>query len=305
MYPYKKINYVLLEETLNTLLADEEIKQRRYGQVNMVKEKLRERVQSSLDALGFPVETQSLYLDGEAEAAGILAGILPGLLSQRKLRSFLLQQSSARPAALAYLKECMLDKAQIAFRKETGLSAKVWLGFYNSTAATSPETLEIIRRGLKLTNEECRRFDAMAIPEFFPVNDPLKREVHVRRRETGMAILEFLDFAYVSKDAWEAFYPIPPEGDDPPAQEKGIPDIRSTSQDTLLKLIIGFGIPEADARALLGLAGSDFTLLRDLVFLAAMRTQYGHPDYLPEILDFFAEDEEGKTRYANPYARIF
>ena len=304
MFVYKKINYVLLEEALNTLLKDDHIQKRRYGQVDMVRKKLLDRVRSQLADLGFSKEMRQGYLKGDPAAEKMLTDLLPELLSQRKLRSVLLQHKRKEYAsALETLEAHLLDKAQIGFRKESGLSAKVWLGFYNSTSASTPETLNTIANCLKLNETEAAEFLALTIPEILTVNDPLKREVHFRRRETGMAILEFLDYAYVGKDAWEAFYPIPGETDSEKEEESEKKEPRNTSQETLLKLLIGFGLEESDARALLALVDSDFILLRDLVFLASIRMGYNHPDLLPEILDFFAGDEEGRIRYANPYAR--
>ena len=310
MYNIRKINYVLLEEALNSLLADDAIRARRYGQVNMVKEKLLGRVRAGMREMGFTDAHRAAFLQGEPESVKLLSELAAGLLPQRKLALFLAMlrrqdedESTAKyGAALSALEDHLLYKEQIRFREECKLSTKVWKGFYNSTAISGPKTLQAIQDGLKLTEEERARFDALAIPEVFPANDPLKREVHTRRKNTGMSILEFLNFAFVGKDAWEAFYPIPGEEDG--SETNPSPAPRNTSQDTLLKLLIGFGLGESDARALLALAGSDFILLRDLVFLVSIRTGFGHPDLMPEILDYFSEGEDGEPRYVSPYARI-
>lgn len=299
----RTINYLLLEELLTALQTDPEIHSRRCAQADFVRKKLTSRIRSRLEALDFPEDMRRRYLDGDPEAEKCLGAAAGTLLSQRMQRQFRFLQSAKRSLALEFLEECLLDKEQVRFRKTTGLSAKVWLGFYNSTRVSTPETIQIIRDCLvreKLLSPgaECLAFEALRILDIFPANDPLKREVHLRRKNTGMSILEFLDHAYVGKDAWEAFYPIP--GDD--GADDDAP-LHNTSQETLLKLIIGFGLAEEAAHALLALVDSGFLLPRDLIFLAAIQAGCGHPDLMPEILDFFNGDAQGDPIYTNPYSR--
>ena len=102
---------------------------------------------------------------------------------------------------------------------------------------------------------------------------------------------DFLNYAFVGKEAWESFYPI----EDESFKEK------KTSQDTLLKLVIGFGLDETGAWDFMDTAKSAFAVRRDLVVLSCIRRAYTNPMQVQEILDFFAEGSNGERYYTNPY----
>jgi len=175
--------------------------------------------------------------------------------------------------------------------KEAGISAKVWISFWNHTVLPGEATLEKIRSHLRLTPEQLQQYDRRVIRYVFWVDEALRQKVHALRKETGKSATDFLNYAFLGKEAWEAFYPL---GDECFREKK-------TSQETLLKLVIGFDLCEAAAWQFMDIAKSTFVVRRDLVVLACIRCACTDPILVQEILEFFAESRNGERYYTNPY----
>lgn len=292
-----EINYVRLEEQLNRLLYDPEIRALRGALPAYVTGKLREGMTSRLRELGFTPAAEAEFLSAQAVRTTRVFQLVQDHqeqigLSGRMLRQFRMMAGADRPGALAFLQEVLLEKEQIRFRQEAGIPAKVWLNFLNCRNLTGEATLEKMRSALGLSPEECAQFNSRAIRCVFSVNEALREEVHRLREGTGMSVSQFLVYAWISKDAWEAFYP---------ARQAGEQEHRQTSQETLLKLLIGYGLDEDAARAFLGIAGSAFVVRRDLVVLSGVRCGYCQPMQIQEILEFFSLGRDGQRYFDNLY----
>lgn len=298
-----EINYILLEETLNNLLRDPLIRAVRTRAVQYVTDRLRADVAKRMQDVGLysPVREEFLT-DTPYQQTQLYRIILEKQkeleLSGRILQAFRMSAKGERKAALTLLEDYLLDREQIRFRKEAGISAKVWLTFLNSSGYTGEATQIKIGKQLALTPGEQEQFKALFLRALYPVEVPLKREVHRLRKETGKMLSDFLSYAWVSTDAWEAFYPVPT--DEKPEEQEEKPKI--TSQDTLLKLVVGYGLNENEAKRFMEIARSAFALRKDLVVLAGIRCRCGTPMEMSEILEFFAQGPEDKRYYSNPYA---
>ena len=292
-----EINYVRLEEQLNRLLYDKEIRKLRSALPEYVTGKLRERVSARLREMGVSPAVETEFLSARPILATQFFQIVQERqkelgLSGRKLREFRMTARVDRPGALAYFQEILLEKEQISFQKEAGIVAKVWLNFLHCRVLPGEATLKKLRHSLELTPEECVEFNRRVIQSVFPVDERLRKEVHSLREATGMTVSQFLVYAWISKDAWEAFYPN--RGD-------GARAAKRTSQETLLKLVIGYGLEEEAARAFLAMAGSMFVVRRDLVVLSGIRCSYCQPMQMQEILEFFSQGTDGQPCYENLY----
>lgn len=291
------INFVRLEEQLNRLLYDPEIQKLRGALPEYVTGKLRERVSVRLREMGITPAVEAEFCSAQSILTTQIYQIVQERqgelgLSGRKFREFRMIAREDRPGALAFFHQVLLEKEQTRFQKEAGIVAKVWLNFLHCRVLPGEATLEKLRHGLGLSPEECAAFNSRIIQSVFTVDEALRTEVHRLQEATGMTVSQFLVYAWISKDAWEAFYP---------TRRAGATEGKRTSQETLLKLVIGYGLEEAAARAFLKMAGSMFVVRRDLVVLSGMRCGYCQPMQMQEILEFFAQGADGQPCYENLY----
>lgn len=290
------LDYVRLEEKINSLQKDEKIKARREALPEFIWKRLRERSEQRLDPKVFtpellegflkedPVNTKKFFALLEEKAEELQ-------LSQKKLLEIRRAAKAKRASALETLREALLGREAIRFREEAQIAAKNWNPILNAAVPPGEILLERISRHLNLTQEQQAEFNALAVHRVFYVSASLRREVGDLLEKTGMNASRFRDYAFIGKDAWQPFQT--------PKTTEALP--RKTSQETLLKLIIGFGLEEEPAWAFMETAGGTFMLRIDLVFLACVCCGYQKPLWVMEILDFFAEDEDGNILYGNPY----
>ncbi len=293
MYKSKTSYFVIIEEELNELLQDEKIRKLRTALVEFVTERLRERMQVFLKEAGFTVEVERSFLAGETDALYTLLEERKDLLglSQKQMREIRRIGKFNRSAAWQHLMDMLLEEEKLRFRKEAGIAAKVWISFLNHTVLPGEATLEKIRSHLTLTPEQQQEFERRIIRYAFWVEHTLREKVHKLRKQTGLSLSDFLNYAFIGKEAWEAFYPLEDE------DFKG----KKTSQETLLKLVIGFGLDETGAWDFMDTAKSVFVVRRDLVVLSCIRCRCTDPIQVQEILEFFAEGRNGERYYKNPY----
>jgi len=293
MYKRKTYDFVIIEEELNALLRDEKIRKLRTALVEFVTERLRERMQVFLEEAGLSAEVERRFLDGETAALYTLLEEQKDLLgiSQKQLRELRRIGKLDRIAAWQHLTDMLLEEEKLRFRKEAGIAAKVWISFLNHSALPGEATLEKIRSHLTLTPEQQQEFERRILRYVFWVDHALRDKVHRLRKQTGLNLSDFLNYAFIGKEAWEAFYPLEDES------FRG----KKTSQETLLKLVIGFGLDETGAWDFMDTAKSTFAVRRDLVVLSCIRCGYTDPIQVQEILEFFAEGRNGERYYSNPY----
>lgn len=293
MYKSETCDFVIIEEELNELLRDEKIRKLRTALVEFVTERLRERMLVFAEEAGVNAEVERRFLAGETDVLYTLLETQKDLLgiSQKQLREIRRIAKLDRAAAWQHMTDVLLEEEKLRFRKEAGIAAKVWISFLNHSALPGEATLEKIRSHLTLTWEQQQEFARRIIRYVFWVDHALREKVHKLRRQTGLSLSDFLNYAFVGKEAWEAFYPL----EDELFKEK------KTSQETLLKLVIGFGLDETGAWDFMDTAKSTFAVRRDLVVLSCIRCGYTDPIQVQEILDFFAEGRNGQRYYANPY----
>ncbi len=294
-----EINYVLLEEQLNNLLADSSIRAARTASADYVIDKLRERMKSR----NANVLNQASRLDKQELCRLVKQNMQNIGLSQRMFREFknMAYGKDDTEEAIAFLEDVLLEKEIIQFRKDANIAAKVWQNFRYSRIYTDKATLQKICRQLELNPDEIEAFNRTIVVSTFDVNRPLREDAHKLQKQTGMSVFDFLIYACVSTDAWESFYPIPKKDEEEKDNPKEANPTRKTSQKTLLKLIIGFGIDEDRAKEFLANVNSAFVIRLDLIFLAAIRCGYNHPIKMQQILDFFLEDRYGESYSQNPY----
>lgn len=302
MDPYE-IDLVRIEENINSLLYDPEISRYRSGLSDFVLQKLRLRVRAWLERFGITSDSEDEFLSDKPLGSTRLFQIVQQSreqlgLSNKMLSTFKLTAKLDRRGALAVLEDALLAKEMIAFRKEAAVSAKVWLNFIHCRNASGETTLNKIRSGLSLDEEDTLLFNSLVIHSVFYVDEAMRAEVRRLQKATGMTLTDFLIYSWISTDAWEAFYPVrkPANADAPDADRK------KTSQETLLKLVIGFGLDEEGAKEFMLTSHSMFVFRRDLVVLSGIRCGYRTPALMQEILEFFAQGYNGQRYYSNLYS---
>ena len=290
------INYVILEENLNNLLFEKKIHNLRTALPNYILDRLRERVQIKMTDVGITSDAEALFLDAQnALDATFLKRLQDSLnllgLSKNSIDYITKIAKRSRQAALDELKDKLLKAERIQFWKEAGISTNKWKPFYECTEYTDQKTLDKIKQQLKLTDDQQKEFDRRVIARVFYVSGELRELVYDLLGKTGKKVEDFKIYAFIGKDAWESFY-LAKDGKDKQAK---------TSQKTLLKLVVGFGLEEPKAWDFMGVAKSAFVMRQDLVVLACIRCRYTDPMEVMEILDYFAEGENGEVLYSNIY----
>lgn len=296
MYSSGTVSFVKIEEELNELLRDDRIRALRTALMDFVTERLRERVLVRLEEAGFDRELKQGYLAKDPAKTEAFYQLLQDQreylgISLKQLQLLKRNGKASRECGWECLLDIQLEEAILRFRKEAGIAAKVWLSFRNHTVLPGEATLEKLRSHLSLTPEQQQEFDRRVIRYVFWVDHALREKVHKLRKQTGMSLSDFLTYAFIGKEAWEAFYPL--------EDESFIG--KKTSQETLLKLVIGFGLNEEAAWQFMEVAKSAFVVRRDLVVLSCLRCEYTDPMEVQEILEFFAEGRNGERYYTNLY----
>ena len=290
------INYVILEENLNNLLFEKKIHNLRTALPNYILDRLRERVQIKMTDVGITSDAEALFLDAQnALDATFLKRLQDSLnllgLSKNSIDYITKIAKRSRQAALDELKDKLLKAERIQFWKDAGISANKWKPFHECTEYTDQKTLDKIKQQLKLTDDQQKELDRRVIARVFYVSGELRELVYDLLGKTGKKVEDFKIYAFIGKDAWESFY-LAKDGKDKQAK---------TSQKTLLKLVVGFGLEEPKAWDFMGVAKSAFVMRQDLVVLACIRCRYTDPMEVMEILDYFAEGENGEVLYSNIY----
>ena len=291
-----EINYPALEEELNELRRDPRIRKRLTALTDFICERLGQRSEDRLRRAGFDDAMKKGFLTGDSQQTKALYALLTEKgkdlgFSLEALKRLKRTAKQDRAAALEELAQELLEAKKIRFRKEAGIDAKIWIPIINNMTQPGDATLEKISNGLALSEEDRAFFRGLVIASVFSVTNELRDDNQDYRKRTGMTLTDFLNYAVIGKDAWEAFYLSKTEPGEP----------KKTSQETLLKLVIGFGLDEPEAWAFLARVESGFVLRRDLVFLACIRQDHNNPLLMPEILDFFGTDRWGQKLYSNPY----
>ena len=294
------IDYVELENTLNKLQRDARVRSYRNAPVNFVKMRLQKSVRKKLEAAGLTQQLEQGFLDKNPELTNAFyrwlkenAEILN--ISQdairRIKRSAKSSDAMAREAARDDLLDYLLSKEYVLFYQRAKIAAKVWSCFINSTEPTGEITKQKIIQTLELSREEAAEFGKYVISHVICVTKELREKVEALWSNTGMFLADFQNYACVGKEAWEAFY----------ISKKNPEKLRRTSQDTLLKLVIGFGLDEEGAWDFMDTAQSAFIFRKDLVFLSCVCCDYLDPVDVQQILEFFNMDKDGNPCYYNPY----
>lgn len=177
--------------------------------------------------------------------------------------------------------------------RSIGVSPSTWRRIAEGSKAPSEATLQKLIHALALTDDEAAQLRRLVIKDVFDDLSRLRPRVRelVKDWRRDMAegdeeqapMTAFLAHSDISPTAMHVF-----QHDEPD----------DTSQKTLLKLLIAFGMDETAARAFLALVDSGFLVRRDLVVLSCIRSHVYQIHDLERILDCF---NDLKPPYQNLY----
>jgi len=325
-----EIDYVQLEEQLNLLSMDPEVRRRRTGVMDFIMARLRERINRKLGKLGLDDMLEQDFrrlASGKdrqcvKEHAYFQTVVQQDLkLSARQLSEFRKCAAVDPSAAVDIMKQHLLEKEILDFQKNCGIAPASWKRFREAYTYISEKDVRLIERGfadpqkmlsirdqyisekklvavckeLSLTSEEKRELRNLFILNSFTVTAAFRTEVGDCRTNTRLpdgtapGVSDFLIYARIGRDAWEAFY-ASGSNNEPSAPKR-------TSQETLLKLVVGFGMCESCAKRFLEKIGSGFFMRRDLVVLSAIRCGWNQPILMEDILRFFSTGPHGEEYY--------
>ena len=154
--------------------------------------------------------------------------------------------------------------------------------YFSATAGLKKDLYEKMCDNGYLEEELYRKImDVMA-------KEGLQEEKSSKKTEIHIPVDAFLKDSRISQKKWGAFRINSKE--------------QSISQGTLLQMIIGLQMAEADGTRFLQNVNSDFIMYRDCVVLACIRNEIRDVDQFIYYLDHY-NGQEYLPRYKNPYAK--
>ena len=199
-----------------------------------------------------------------------------------------LKKTQNEAAVQDFLIEQILKKERETLREKSGLPYRTWKRFEESNTCLSLSVIDRICEGLGLNTEEDAILRSLFIRDTFEVKEPLKIEVHMQIRKRKEQITDFQIRNEISPGAWVPY--------------QAASENRFTSQETLLKMVIGFEFDRQDGKRFLAVPGSGFFMKRDMLVLACLELCIYDHERIYDILEEFAKD--GSLRlYANLYTK--
>ncbi len=290
-----------MEETINNLQKDPRVAEPRAALVKFVDGFLLDRIQKRLEEMGITEAClEQFRLETPANKRGPARKVLYQLLeensqalrlSRENIRLVRRTARLNRQAGLETLKTILLKEERIAFRKEAEIDPSVWQNFIHGSNYTGQETLAKLAKGLNLDASQEKVMRSKAIRSSVPVDEDVRKEVKKRSLATGMNLTQFKAYACIGKDAWEVFYVSTKE----PERKK------RASQETLLKLVVGYGEDEKESWAFMDAVGSGFYVRRDVVVLACILQNRRTPDAVYPVLEKYGADGATTEYFENLY----
>lgn len=290
---------IYLIEQMNNLNNDPLINAVRYRAVKWVNARLESALVAKIQAdCGLSSEQWENFVLGQDPAfqnvrQALLNSFFFSREEQRKL--CLMGKNDKLPLAklqaniAAEMKAYLMNKERIEFRKMAEITPAAWQRFMDVSGYTSNSVIDQIADALALTAEESEIFRALVFHDTFNVTDDFKKYIRKNIKDKELSFSEFLLNAEISKNAWEPFLP----------DSKKL----TTSQATLLKLILGLRMDQPSGGELLHRVNSDFVMRRDLAVLICINSGIFEPEECFYILEFFAEGYGGERCYKNIFSK--
>lgn len=288
-------------------------------------------VDEKIQAAGITPQLMEMVKNGDNNAFGEILRIAEYEFGfpTRELRELKIKMThdDRDEAALIIIREYLRKKENIAFKKNSGVANSVLSKFLSAQVRTGKENLEKIAAAVGLNETETQKFLGLCPALYYDITYALAKATayHIEETEVqikGTGFNNFGEYAMLEKPlnsfCLKCFKNKDKEDSDTEKawkdeQKKKIrkklkenndenadaeESVLRTKQDTLLKLVAGFGIGEDDAKAFLGIAGSRFVTVCDLAFLVAITRGYEllgrrHPLDVFYIVDFLSNGEMG------------
>lgn len=296
------VDRVLFEEKLNRLKEeDSRIREGREAAVNWVRARLsRELREAAPSRFGLDEEQLRQFGLGEEPGFGAVEDRLLDCLglAGTKAKQYRALVSSSRSSAAAWLwnelVELELSRLPGRLADGEGIPGATWWRFRRVKVYTSPELAGKICAALGLGAAEEAELRELFLRGVFEDVGPLRESVRKGVRALGMTVTAFREGAYISRGAWLPFEPA---------------GTGTTSQGTLLKLVIGLRLTPEGGWSFLAPIHSGFYMDCDLIFLTYMHYVCalggGSENYVPEDLAVLIEElsrgTRGKPLFDNPY----
>lgn len=301
------VEYYPIEDRINELMKDGQILNKRLAAANQLRGFLENRgLQAILKEYEIKeTEWQSFCQAEEPHYTQVKTRIFE-TLGRRDIRYFsMLEAVESKIHTAQKLSEKVWDKRVrtevTSFAKESGTTYNTIMRFFTGSWYTSQKALDSFADGMHLTGKERQSFLDSAPKGAFLVTPILLDKVNRELEAQGIGLIQFLDANYMTDGAW-APYRKEKEEKDASAESRN----RITTQDTLLKLAIGFKMTPDESKAFLQLVNSDFIMRLDVVILACIYCKIYEPEQLYYILEAFSLDKSangyGKARFSNLYA---
>ena len=225
----------------------------------------------------------------EAEAALLdYLALAPGALRRYRAAAAL-----GRREAAAWLWAALAERELRLTAERGGIPGATFWRFINARGYVTRSVGDRLAAAFGLAPSEKAALLEIMPHETFDNVDPLKKPARDGIKRRRMLITEFLQYSYISQDAWESFEP---HGRGP------------VKQRTLLKLAVGLWLSPEEAWKFLGLVRSGFFMDCDIHVLAYMSlvlARDGRAEYCPEELATLLKERcigpGGRRIFASPY----
>lgn len=198
-------------------------------------------------------------------------------------------RSLAEYAAADMARQYWLAKRQTQLYQEAGLTSKIWNRFFELRGYPEKNTVTQLGKALRLDETEQRYFEEKVVwKRSFRGLEKLQAQLRDYRKQKKLTADLAQRRSAVSKKAWESIN----------KQD----DRAVTSQDTLLKLIVGMVLSPEEGLTLLRTVDSAYVMERDLIVLTAIVLDVYDPHRVKALLNAFTPPGEsepyGDTLYS-------
>lgn len=312
---FTKEELCFLEKKMNDLLDDEEIKKLRSACSEEVKNKIiKYRMEPRLNTIY--EELQEKFSSGSKPAKEDLITFFKDKLNlsyddakqiaKEYMYNLVSQTPNAFRNACKSIEGTLLKKEITAFSKELSekklLTESGWCKFIHAVNCTTDNTINSIADNLGLNKEEKEELLKKNIPDYFIVNDAVSNETDERMKllTSDLVTLEdkkcFCSKFGISPDTIKKFNVSLFKKVNPTPSNK-------VKYYELFKLIVLFGMEEAEATKFLEKAERTFVMTLDLAFLTAITKGYEikpkEPVYVALITYFLSGQVDMKKYYTD------
>lgn len=301
------INYNDIDEKYRTEYYKKERKEKREAAERFIRSLLNDEVDSLIKKIGIKDEDISNLLNKEEGAAEYFVKCLSETtkitgLSKEYITYFRMSCRDDADMQNVYnnLRDELAYECEIKIAKKAKLYPNTWSRFLDNEKGTTENTVRKIEEAFELEPHECELLESKILKDTFLMSEELS--------ELSKNYLEDLVKTTLGKESFLKSDIIKILEEKADLTKSVLETIETTDskikQNTLLKLIVAFGLNDKESNAYMEVAGSGFYRKLDVIFLSCIACGYTDPHTVSAIIDRFKNEKKMKN-LTNPYKPSF